>query len=138
MVRGVLRWERQTKFSRYKCQGPWQRNVFLMKKFIAKGFHIFEERREEEGEKVKHEESSQNNPLWTYIKKINTSALWCMSLLLVHIWSTPSQGTNGLKNTYKTTEPWKCDHGKCPLTWDDFMVHDVNNPSIVNTICINQ
>ena len=57
MVRHVLRWEREIRFSCCKYQEPWQRNalfVYLLY-FIAKSSHIYEERREEEGEKVKHE-----------------------------------------------------------------------------------
>jgi hypothetical protein len=38
-------------------------NIFI----LPHVFHSNEERREEEGEKVKHEEKFQNCPFWTYI-----------------------------------------------------------------------
>ena len=47
-------------------------------------------------------------------------------LLLVHIQYTPSEGPKGFKMCFleiMTVE-------KGPLTWDNFVAHDINNPSI--------
>ena len=39
-------------------------------------------------------------------------------------------GAKAFKMHFLEIGIWKCDYGKkCPLTWDIFMVHDVNNPS---------
>ena len=81
MIQRVLQWEMQKWFSCYKCHG----------------------------EKVKHEESCQYYPFWTYIlKKPAHPFFGAWSLLLVHIRFTPSQGPEGFKNAFKKIEPWKC------------------------------
>ena len=71
---------------------PWQRNVALIFWiFLLNVFHSCDERKEEEGMKVKHEEISQNYPFWSSILKISTSTLWCMvnslGSRLVFTWS---------------------------------------------------
>ena len=71
----VLQWERQKTFSYCNCRGTLAKkchsNIFLF--FLIPFlwpifFHSYEERREENGEKIKHEDNFQNCPFWTYIK----------------------------------------------------------------------
>ena len=64
-------------------------------------------------------------------KKSSHPPFGAWSLLMVHIRFTPSQGPQGIENWFIQ----KSDYGnvtieECPLTWDNFMVHDVNNPNM--------
>ena len=36
----------------------------------------------------------------------------------------------------KETGPWKCDHEKCLLTWDNYMVCDINIPKSLMNTCL--
>ena len=104
--------------------------MFIFLFFFAKCFHGYKERREVGGEKIKHEEKSQNCPfLDIYICKKQHIHF------LVHghfSWSTFGlhlvKGPKALKVCFLELDYEKCDHGKMPLTWDNFMVHDLNNP----------
>ena len=57
---------------------------------LSKVIQVYEERREEEGEKVKHEENSQNYPFGHIFKKSAPPLSSAWSLLLVHVRFTPS------------------------------------------------
>ena len=51
------------------------------------------------------------------------------SLLLVHVWFTPSQGAQKLlKCVLSKSDRGSVTMKKYSLTWDNFMVHDVNKP----------
>ena len=99
--------------------------LYLFKKKILPNiFHSYEETREEEGEKVKHEENS----------RIHFCGAW--SFLLVHIRFTPSQGPKGFKNAFgrnQIMQVLSCNvtMEKWPLTWDNFMIYDVNIPYVL-------
>ena len=58
MVQKVLRWERQKRFSHYKCQGTMINIYFILFYlfFLPKLYIVMRE----EGEKVKHAKNSQN------------------------------------------------------------------------------
>ena len=63
------------------------RLIYLFDLFIFDVFHSYEERREEEAEKVKHKENSQNCLFGTYIEKNQHIHF----LMYVHFsWSTSS------------------------------------------------
>ena len=139
MVRHVLRWEREIRFSCCKYQEPWQRNalfVYLLY-FIAKSSHIYEERREEEGRRWSMKTICKISRFGHLLKQSTDPRYdhFPWSTFGLHLVKGPKAFTIHLK---KKIRPWKCEHGKCPLTWDNFIVHDVNNPSIVNTIGRNQ
>ena len=65
--------------------------------------------------------NSQDCPFWTcFLTKSTHSLLSAWSLLLVHIWFTPSQGPKGLTMQFLEVRPWKCDHGKMPSDMGQF------------------
>jgi hypothetical protein len=77
-----------------------------------------------QGKKVKHEENS----------RIHFCDAW--SFLLVHIWFTPSHGSKGFKNALsrnRIMQVLSCNvtMERCPLTWDNFMIYDVNIPCVL-------
>jgi hypothetical protein len=76
-------------------------SLFFFLFFLAKCFHSYEERREEEGMKVKYEGNSQNRPLLDmYLKKSAHPLFGACSLLLVHVWFTPCQGPKSFQNMF--------------------------------------
>lgn len=63
------------------------------------------------------------------LRKVSTSTFGAWSFSMSTFDFTHIQGSKGFENAFKK----KSDHGrvtmdKCPLTWDKFMVHDLNNP----------
>ena len=115
VVQQVCSGRRKKRFCHYKCHGSMAKKCqFLIFSFLSNDvFHIYKEWRGEEEEKVKHEEKSQNYPLWTYIKTSTHPLFGASSLLLVHIWFTPRLGTQRLWGFISLEiRPWKCDHEK--------------------------
>jgi len=41
------------------------------------------------------------------------------------------KGPKASKMQFLEIRPWKCDHENCPFRWDNFIVHDINNPLYV-------
>lgn len=108
-------------------KGPRERNailIFSIPFFLPKVIIVTRK----EGKKIKHEENSHQFHFWAYVLKKHIH-------LLVHSyfsWSTfglhPVRGPKALKMHFLEVKSWKCGHGKGPLTWDNFMVYDVNIP----------
>ena len=138
MVQWVLQWERQKRSSRCKCQRTMveECRFDILNLFFLPNVSIVTifRKKEEEGEKFKHEDNSQTTIFGHISKKLAHPFFFgAWSFLLVHIWFTPSQGPKGFKNAIiqiRTMEvwSWSVTMEKCPLTWDNFMVHDINNP----------
>ena len=63
----------------------------------------------------------RNCLFWAYIEKINTFTSGAWSVLLIHIWVTPSEVSKGFVNRFFK----KLNPGKGHLPWSDFMVHGV-------------
>jgi hypothetical protein len=97
-------------------------------------FHTYKERKEEEGEKVKHEENSQKCPFrhtYFFLKKKKKKPAH------PHFgaWSTFGshlvRGPKALKIAFNKESDhgsvtMKREHGKTPFDMGQFMVHDVN------------
>ena len=114
-----------------KRPGPWHGSV-IIKKLWKKKWRIDDE--DKRMVKLDFNFFSQNYPFWAYgIKKIAHSFCGTWSLLLVHIWLTPSERSKGFVNWYLNklehgSWTFKSDHGKGHLPWSDFMIHGVHRP----------
>jgi hypothetical protein len=60
MTNGLKHKNNTTIYSNPSVNVPYKKKFRLI-------IHSYEERREGDGEKIKHEENSQNCPFWTYI-----------------------------------------------------------------------
>ena len=114
MVERVSQWESQKKFSSSKCQGTMAEKCHFRKKsiffsfFLPNVFIVMKKEGKKKGSKVKHEENSQNYPLWPYIKKNKHIHFWVhghfsLSMFSLHL-------------------------VRGPKAWANFMVHNVNSP----------
>ena len=63
-------------------------------------FHGCKEGREEEGEKVNMKENPKTGLFGYILKNQHVQLLGAWSLLLVHIWFTPSQGPKDFKHAF--------------------------------------
>ena len=119
-------WGGRKRFSCYNVSGSWQRiRLFLLPPFCPNVYMIVTSNEgKKKGRRSNKKKILKIVLLGHIIENSAHPLLGAWSLLLVDIWFTPSKGSKGFK---------KLDHGsmtmgKCPLTWDNFMVHDVSVP----------
>ena len=118
MLQHVLQWERQKRCSSRKNKGPWHKNIvmtnFLWASFWVKGY---EDKRRQN---IVHTWFLLKTALFGHIlKKSSHSLLHAWSLLLIHIWLTPSEGPKSfvnwfLKKSDQEKGTIKSDHEKKP------------------------
>ena len=107
---------------------PWHRNTILIHKYITPKkiwpniSHSYKDKREEEGEKVKHIQNFQNCPFWTYIFFIENQHMhfwvhghFSWSTISVHLVRRPKTLRMHLfRNWTMEVCTTTCDHGKMP------------------------
>ena len=125
--------ERQKRFSPYKYQGAVAKKcrfyIILYFYIYPNCFHSYEQWREEEGE-MSNMKKFLKTVFLDILKIKSTHPLFgAWSLLFVHVRFTPNHRPKGSEMHFsKKSNYGSVTMEKCPLTWDNFTVHDVNKP----------